>query len=250
MISPSHPRLSDRRGFIRHFALSTAVSMVGGKLWTARLLADVSPFGEPIGRIVIKLGDYPALASQFGAVRFRFAGLDGGAFPFSLNRADETTFYAVDTRCTHAGCMVNAFESTRFAMVCDCHQSEYNIMGEVVAGPATNDLMRYNVTFDGNDTVTVFIPGLDMTLRDIAVQEKTATTIRVRLDFPTIQFGKYKVQYRQNLSDDPIDVFFSTTPDGPATLSDIEVPGLSQTLYVDAALPSGFFSVALVVEPI
>lgn len=240
----------DRRGFIKHFALSTAVSMVGGKLWKARLLADVGPYGEPIGRIVIKISDYPALANQFGSVRFRFVGLDSGTFPFALNREDENTFYAVDTRCTHAGCMVNSFESTLFAMVCDCHGSEYSLSGQVINGPAVNDLLRYHLTYDGLDTVTVFIPGLDVSLRSIAVQEQTASTVRVRLDFPTILYGRYKVLYRQNLEDAPAGVLFSTTPAGAATLSEIETDGFPQTVYVDAALPRGFFSVALVVDPI
>jgi Rieske Fe-S protein len=250
MSLPPSPLRTDRRSFIRHFALSTAVSMAGGKLWTARVLADVGPLGEPFEPIIIKLTDYPALLNQNGSVRFRFMGLDGGTFPFALNRADETTFYAVDTRCTHAGCMVNAFESTRFAMVCDCHQSEYDIMGRVQAGPAVNDLIRYNVTYDGVNKVTVIVPGLDLTIRSVAVVEKTAAAVRVRLDFPTIPFGKYAIQYRQNIEDEPVGVLFATTPTGPATLSDIETNGQLQTVYVDAALPRGFFSVALVVEEI
>jgi len=241
---------TNRRRFIKHFAISSAVSMVGGKLWTARVLADVGPLGEPLGRIRIKLSDYhPALTNPFGSVRFRFAAIDGGTYPFALNRADEATFYAVDTRCTHEGCVVNPFlGASEGSMVCDCHQSEYNIAGEVVVGPALANLRRYRVAYDGEDEVTVFIPGLDLSIRSVTVQQQTAAVIRLRLDFPTYPFARYRVQYRQQLTDTPIGVFFATTPTGPATLTEIETTGLPQTVYVDAGLPRGFFSVALVVE--
>ncbi len=90
----------------------------------------------------------------------------------------------------------------------------------------------------------------DLTIRSVAVVEKTAAAVRVRLDFPTIPFGRYAIQYRQNFEDDPVGVPFATAPTEPATLSDIETNGQLQTVYVDAALPRGFFSVALVVEEI
>lgn len=224
--------------------------MFGGKLWSARLLADVGP---SIGRIHIKLSDYPALQQQYGSVRFQFMSLDGSFYPFALNRADETTFYAVDTRCTHMGCMVNGFNLTEpptFSMLCDCHYSEFNIKGERINGPAVGDLYRHNVSYDGLDTVTVFIPGLDMSIRSVAVQEKTAAAIRVRLDFPALPYARYQVLYRQNLEDEPVAVLFSATPTGPATLSQVEASAAAQTVYVDAALPRGFFSIALVVDVI
>ncbi len=247
---PTNPLRTDRRSFIKHFALSTAVSMWAGKPWTARLLADVDPYGQPVGRIVIKVSDYPSLQYQFGSVVFTFAGQDGGYFPFSLNRADdENVFYAVDTRCTHMGCPVDGFVAQRSAMVCQCHFSQYDIMGRVIQGPAMNDLERYRLTYDGLDTITVFIPGIDMSIRDIAVQEQAGSTVRLRLQFPTIPYGRYKVQYRQNLSDEPLDVYFADTPTGAASLDFIEAPnGLGLTVYVDASLPRGFFSVALIVD--
>ncbi len=239
---------TDRRTFIKHFALSTAASAWAGMPWTARLLADVGPSGEPLGRIVIKLSDYPALALQFGSVRFRFVGLDGGTFPFALNREDDDTFHAVDTRCTHQGCMVEAFDRVPFAMVCYCHYSEYNLRGEVQAGPAGNALARYHVEYDGVDKVTVFIPGLDMSIRSVTVQERTASSVRLQLVFPTIAYGRYRVLFRQNLEDDPVGVFFASTPTGAATLSEIETDGLPRSVYVDCSFPKGFFSIALIVE--
>lgn len=247
---PRSPLHSDRRTFIKHFALSTAASVLGGSPWTARLLADVGPYGEPIGRIIIKVSDYPSLQYQFGSVVFTFAGLDGGYFPFSLNRADdENVFYAVDTRCTHMGCVVDGFVAGQSAMVCQCHFSRFDIKGEVMQGPAANALERYRLTYDGLDTVTVFIPGLDMSIRGIEVHEKTESSVRLKLEFPTIPYGRYKVQFRQNLTDEPMDIYFADAPTGAATLEVIDAPDAQGlTVYVDASFPRGFFSVALVVD--
>lgn len=251
MTSPSSQRPSDRRQFLKHFALSTAVSLCGGKLWTARLLAEVDLSGQSIGRFPIKISDYPALEYQFGSVRFAFAhplNPGDGPYPFVLTNAGNGEFFAVDTRCSHAGCVVEAFDSAQFAMVCYCHGSEYDLMGNVTRGPATNALFRYQATFDGTDTVTVVVPGIDMTVRNVQVQEKTGETVRVRLDFPTLATGYYRIHFRPDLSAPPQEILFSDSPTGAPTLSQITGTGNLQTVYVDAAFPQGFFSVALVLE--
>lgn len=240
---------SDRRRFLKHFALSTAVSLCGGRLWTARLLAELDLYGQPIARIPIRISDYPGLQYQFGAVRFAFADPNGGTYPFSLNRADEDVFYAVDTRCTHAGCVVDAFDSAQFAMACHCHGSQYDIMGQVTRGPATDNLFRYATTFDGIDTVTVVVPGVDMRIRNVQVQEKTASTVRLRVEFPTLATARYRIHFRQDLSAPPQEIVFSTSPTGAPTLGEVTGTGSLQTVYVDASFPQGFFSVALVVDP-
>jgi nitrite reductase/ring-hydroxylating ferredoxin subunit len=239
---------SDRRQFIKHFALSTALSFIGGKLWTARLLADVDP-SLAVGRIAIKLSDYPVFANSFGSVRFAFADPAGGRYPFVLTRGDGDEFYAVDTRCAHMNCIVEAYSDGLTAMVCECHGSEYNYRGEVTNPPATTNLLQYVAEYDGDDTVTVFIPGIDMRIADVAVQSNNGATIRVRLKFPTIDFARYRVQFRQELADEPQDTLLSTSPAIAPNLPEVTGNGQEMTVYADAALPRGFFSVALMVDP-
>lgn len=238
----------DRRQFVKHFALSSAASIVAGKLWTARVLADVGLYGEPIARIPIRVSDYPGLQEEFGSVQFKFTATTDSYYPFTLTRTPENLFYAVDTRCTHAGCIVGRFTYDTFSMICDCHGSQFNHMGEVVIGPAVDNLWRYATEFDGEDTVTVFMPGIDMKIHSMSVQSETSNTIRLRLDFPTIRDGRYRVQFRQNLHDLPVEVPFAITPLGPADQNEIVGEAAPLTVYVDAARPRGFFSVALVVD--
>lgn len=245
--SPSASIL-DRRNFVKLFALSSAASLIGGRLWTARLLADIGPDGEPLARIPIKISDYPALQDGLGSVQFKFTATNELYYPFTLTRSEDNVFYAVDTRCSHQGCIVDAYSASAFAMICQCHGSQYSYRGEVIRGPANFALQRYATEFDGGNTVTVLLPGLNMKIHSIQVQSNTASAIRVRLDFPTIIGGRYRVQFRQDLSDSPQDVPFSASPTGIANLTQILGTGAVRTVYADATQPRGFFAVALVVD--
>lgn len=64
---------------------------------------------------------------------------------------DEHGVYALWSRCTHLGCTPNWFPAeSRFR--CPCHGSNFNISGDVVAGPAPKPLWRcaVDVTPDGD----------------------------------------------------------------------------------------------------
>jgi cytochrome b6-f complex iron-sulfur subunit len=59
--------------------------------------------------------------------------------------------YAIWSRCTHLGCTPNWFQAeSRFK--CPCHGSNFNIEGDVIAGPAPRALWRVavNTTPEGN----------------------------------------------------------------------------------------------------
>ena len=53
-------------------------------------------------------------------------------------------FYALWARCTHLGCTPNWFaDQNRFR--CPCHGSNYNLDGDVIAGPAPRALWRAKI---------------------------------------------------------------------------------------------------------
>ncbi len=217
-------------------------------MWTANVIAEVTPAVLAVGRIPIKISAYPTFQLPYGSVRFAFADPSGGIYPFVLTRVEAGQFFAVDTKCSHAGCIVEPFSDGPFAMECYCHGSRYDFMGQVTNGPATVDLLRYETEFDGVDTVTVLVPGIDMTICNAVVQEKTSSAVRLRLQFPTILLGNYGVHFRQNMSDPPQRISFSTSPTGSPAINQIAGNGQIRTIYVQAALPQGFFSVALLVD--
>ena len=58
---------------------------------------------------------------------------------------NENGLYAMWARCTHLGCTPNWFPAeTRFR--CPCHGSNFNMHGDVIAGPAPKPLWRVEVT--------------------------------------------------------------------------------------------------------
>lgn len=64
---------------------------------------------------------------------------------------DDKGVYALWSRCTHLGCTPNWFQAeSRFR--CPCHGSNFNVAGDVIAGPAPKPLWRcsVDVTPDGD----------------------------------------------------------------------------------------------------
>lgn len=61
---------------------------------------------------------------------------------------DGTTIRAFTSICTHQGCDVSRFESSR--IICDCHGSEFSTSGQAVKGPASAPLKEYAVSRVGN----------------------------------------------------------------------------------------------------
>lgn len=56
---------------------------------------------------------------------------------------------AASATCTHKGCQV-AWQSTKKAFVCPCHQAQFSATGQVIKGPAKEPLKTYAVKLDGN----------------------------------------------------------------------------------------------------
>ncbi len=240
-----------RRRFIRQFSICTAASIIGGKLWTGRVLADVTPGGTNIGSIKIKVSDYPALAADYGSVQFKFNSAIGTYYPFTVTRAPGDVFHAVDTNCSHQHDVVQSYtggESGR--MICS-HGSEFSISGTLLQGPATSDLGCYETSFNSTSgIITVQVPGLLTKINTVSVQSTTASTIRLRLVFPSLNSSfVYRVMYQPNLTDAPVFVNFSNSAAGTTTQTQVTGNSGNRTVYVDATGTTGFFSVALIVTP-
>ena len=58
--------------------------------------------------------------------------------------ADEQSLWAVTRTCTHLGCRLSYKEKEGY-LECPCHQSRFTKTGEVLRGPAKNNLASYQV---------------------------------------------------------------------------------------------------------
>lgn len=225
-----------RRQWIQRIAMSSAVyaGVSGGcvaALNPAELLTiDVATFQEfdlPYGSIIITF--------------------NGGATKILINRESPTDFYALDPRCTHAGCQVNPYSIANNAIVCPCHGSQYDIAGQVVHGPAQNNLQTYATRFEGNSTLKIEVPGLVLRMDNIALQSSSAAGLRMRLTFPTMAGSQYHVRHTADLSA-PFEITsFALTAAGIANQTTFTGTGAPASVFVDSAGGAGFFVLELLV---
>jgi Rieske Fe-S protein len=92
----------------------------------------------------------PALAIDAGsplASIGRPALVQSPAGSFLVTRTNQDTFVALASQCTHYICTVKNFSGSVY--VCPCHGSQFDVTGEVVRGPATKPLQRYDTHFSG-----------------------------------------------------------------------------------------------------
>lgn len=234
-----------RRQFVKTLMFGTASSMLFGQAWRATVLAQPLPSG--VGVFKVKVSDYPPLQIDYGSVRLGFNPIDlfgpfGAFYPIVINRESATTFYALDTQCSHAGCVVPPYDEAEGAIRCLCHGSLYALDGSLLGGPASNPLRRYPATFDG-ETLSIQIPGLAYSVSSSVVQNGEAS--RFQLDFPTFEGVEYEVQFRQSVRDPWSPVLFALSVDGAADQPSLIGNGGPASVFVDRSTPIGFYTVSI-----
>lgn len=129
----------NRRNFIqtvcRWLGWGSLSAFLGGfGLTTVKFLFPNVLYEPPNAFKAGKPDDYPIGVSEQWKEKFRVW----------VVRTDKG-FYAFESRCTHLGCTPNWFGvENRFK--CPCHGSNFNLQGEVVAGPAPEPLKRVEIT--------------------------------------------------------------------------------------------------------
>jgi cytochrome b6-f complex iron-sulfur subunit len=73
---------------------------------------------------------------------------------YLVARTAQAACTTVTAVCTHEGCAVTGFASSRY--VCPCHGSEFSTSGAVLQGPASSALRQFPTTFD-NNVVTISV---------------------------------------------------------------------------------------------
>jgi nitrite reductase/ring-hydroxylating ferredoxin subunit len=246
-----------RRRFIKSFVLGTASAIVAGQPWRGAFLAQAAAPPDPdVGILKVRLSDYPSLLNEFGSVRLGFNPIDtatwypGGFFyPILINRGLGNEFYALDTYCHHEGCVVPPYDSFDNKIVCPCHGSEYAIDGTLLGGLSSGPLDRLNLTYDGDETLTIEVPRLGYSVTAVPIQ--TTTPPKLLLDFPTKEYVEYEVQFRQRMQDSWTVVPFSRSLDGPedslSLIADPFDPSSypNASVYVSRTRATGFYAVSV-----
>lgn len=243
--------LQSRRRFVRRFVFGMAASALVGKVRKDPFLLEVSA-DEPLkdAQWLVSLNDFPVLRNDLASMRLSVNPIssdhfpDGNHYPVVINHAGGGVYYAMSSACAHAQCVVDSFDAFEQGLLCPCHGSLYAIDGTVIRGPATRSLSRYPITYDGQDLLTVTVPGVSY--RVTVSLLKGASGSRLALTFPTEPNVSYEVRYRRNLSDPGVVVPFATTLE--ADLDQYIWLGDDQpaTVYVEAIGDRGFLEVSLI----
>ena len=224
-----------RRQWIRRIAMSSAVYAAASG---ARLAAL-----NPAEFLRIDVTAFPDLDLPSSSI---FITFDGGATVILINRESDTDFYALNPRCTHAGCRVNPYSIATNTIFCPCHSSQYDIAGHVVNGPAQANLQPYASRFEAS-TLIIEVPGLVLRMDKIALESTSAAGMRMRLTFPTMAGSQYHIRHSPDLAL-PFEIAaFATTAAGPANQSTLTGTGAPKSVFVDATGSAGFFVLELLV---
>ncbi len=140
--------------------------------FTATVLAVATP-GMALGRVVpvfsrssdgalagtytLKLSETSGLTATPSSLLLQVKGVSGRVI---VSRTAESTFVAVNNRCSHQGNAVGTLDLQTLRFTCPAHQSVFEADGTYVSGPADGvNLTKYPVLFDGVDTLKIEIPG-------------------------------------------------------------------------------------------
>ena len=128
-----------RRGFLNWF-LGTSVGAVFATV-AYPVLRFISPPEIPEASTnQVEAGatnDPELLEKGFKILRF-------GAEPVILVRSGEGDFRAFAATCTHLDCIVE-YHKDKKRIWCNCHNGEYNLSGQQVAGPPPKPLESFKV---------------------------------------------------------------------------------------------------------
>jgi cytochrome b6-f complex iron-sulfur subunit len=104
------------------------------------------------GRIRLDLAQFPMLQVVGGGLVGEAQGM---VEPLAIARDGESSFFATRAVCSHMTCTLR-FNRLNATLDCPCHGSTFEFDGQVINGPATKNLNRLTVEFDGQ-TIGILI---------------------------------------------------------------------------------------------
>ena len=128
-----------RRTFLSWFLGTTIGALAASVLYPiARFVSPPHVPEATTHQIEAGLTNDPDLLGRgFKILRF-------GNEPVLLIRVSETDYRAFAATCTHLDCIVE-YQEDKKRIWCNCHNGEYNLAGEQVAGPPPRPLESYKV---------------------------------------------------------------------------------------------------------
>ncbi len=139
--------MATRRRFLKIATQGVACAACAGSVVACGGGEDAPPLEEDV---VLTLADYPDLQTEGGEVELS-SEVTGYELPIFVRNEGNDEFIALGAFCNHQGCAVMP-DSDGYK--CPCHGARFAADGTLREGPATADLVRFDVGTDGT-TITI-----------------------------------------------------------------------------------------------
>src|ERR1017187_159348 len=128
----------NRKDFIRISAIAVAGLTLGPAFLESCKKANTGPQGPTVDfTLDLAVAANAALNIVGGYI------YSNGVIVARLSNAD-LGFIALAQTCTHQGCTI-AYDSNSMTFLCPCHGGQYNLNGDVIAGPPPNPVKKYSI---------------------------------------------------------------------------------------------------------
>ncbi len=187
---------SRRRKLLELMFAATITTVCCPHKLLGKVVPDIKRNGNKLlGIYGLNIDTYPELANVWGSVRF-FVEDTIGYFPkVIVTRVPPETygtdFIALLEQCPHEGYPVKPLDPDLHIFECSGHGTLFDVTGKYIWGPASDDLVRFNLSYDGDKTIYIEIPALPT-----SAEEKNENLTYLRQNYPnpcsnitTIEYG-------------------------------------------------------------
>lgn len=154
-----------RRNFLKLMLSATITTIASPPKYLGAVQPDLKEKkNELLGIYGLNLDRFPQLYELWGSVRFEIEGTIVFFPKIILTRVPKeqygVDFIALSEQCPHEGYLIKDLDPDTHLFECSGHGTLFDVTGRYIWGPASKDLQRFKVSFDGDKTVYIEIPAL------------------------------------------------------------------------------------------
>lgn len=242
-----------RRRFLELMFAATITTVCCPHKLLGQVIPKIKENGDRLlGIYGLNIDTYPELANVWGSVRFLIENTIGYFPKVILTRVPPETygvdFIALSEQCPHEGYPVKPLDPDLHIFECSGHGTLFDVTGQYIWGPASDDLVRFKLTYDGDKTVYIEIPAI---IASVETEKENLTYLRQNHPNPcsnitTIEYGVEKpsaIELRLlNQKGETILTISKFVGDATEQLEEIDVTNLPNGVYLYSLLVNGKYS--------
>lgn len=186
---------TERRQFLKLLFAGTITTVLPPHKLLGKILPLLKEDGDNLlGIYGISLLDYPELANLWGSIRIKVEGTIMFYPKIIIVRVPkeqyEVDFICVSERCPHEGYPLKDLDPDLHLFECSGHGTLFDVTGKYVWGPASRDLERIPLRYDGDQTIYLEIP-----LYPLSVFEQKEDLSYLHQNNPNPCFGETTIEF-------------------------------------------------------